>query len=90
MLSHIDSEGKPTMVDVGEKAISRRSATARSVVSLPSEVMDHLTGGDLHTKKGPVFQTAIIAGIMAAKKNRRADPAVPPAWPGQLRHQHQR
>ena len=68
MLSHIDSEGKPTMVDVSEKTISRRSATARSVVSLPPEVLEHLTDGDLQTKKGPVFQTAIIAGIMAAKK----------------------
>jgi cyclic pyranopterin phosphate synthase len=68
MLSHIDSKGKPTMVDVGEKAISRRSATARSIVALPTEVMQHLADGDLQTKKGPVFQTAIIAGIMAAKK----------------------
>jgi len=66
------------MVDVGEKAISRRSATARSVVSLPSEVMDHLTGGDLHTKKGPVFQTAIIAGIMAAKKTGELIPLCHP------------
>ena len=56
------------MVDVGEKPASRRSATARSIVSLPGEVMEHLLQDDLYTKKGPVFQTAIIAGIMAAKK----------------------
>jgi len=56
------------MVDVSEKSVSRRSATAQSIVSLPVEVMEHLTNGDLQTKKGPVFQTAMIAGIMAAKK----------------------
>jgi cyclic pyranopterin phosphate synthase len=68
MLTHIDSANNPTMVDVSEKSVSRRSATAQSIVSLPVEVMEHLTNGDLQTKKGPVFQTAIIAGIMAAKK----------------------
>jgi len=68
MLTHIDSANNPTMVDVSEKSVSRRSATAQSIVSLPVEVMEHLTNGDLQTKKGPVFQTAMIAGIMAAKK----------------------
>lgn len=66
------------MIDVGEKATSRRSATARSIVSLPPEVMEHLTVGDLHTKKGPVFQTAIIAGIMAAKKTGELIPLCHP------------
>jgi len=56
------------MVDVTGKQVSHRSATARSVVSLPNEVLVHLINGDLQTKKGSVFQTAIIAGIMAAKK----------------------
>lgn len=56
------------MVDVTEKQVTHRTATARSIVSLPDEVLKHLTGGDLQTKKGSVFQTAIIAGIMAAKK----------------------
>ncbi len=56
------------MVDVTEKQISHRTATARSIVSLPVEVLAHLTDGGLQTKKGSVFQTAIIAGIMAAKK----------------------
>ncbi|HEY8782334.1 MAG TPA: cyclic pyranopterin monophosphate synthase MoaC [Mucilaginibacter sp.] len=68
MLSHIDNKGNPTMVDVTEKQVSHRTATARSIVSLPDEVLEHLTNGDLQTKKGPVFQTAIIAGIMGAKK----------------------
>jgi len=68
MLTHIDAKGNPTMVDVTEKKVSHRTATARSIVSLPDEVLAHLTGGELQTKKGSVFQTAIIAGIMAAKK----------------------
>jgi cyclic pyranopterin phosphate synthase len=66
--SHLDNAGKATMVDVSEKAVTRRTATARSIVYLPDEVLKHLTDGDLQTKKGSVFQTAIIAGIMAAKK----------------------
>jgi cyclic pyranopterin phosphate synthase len=68
MLNHIDNNGNPTMVDVTGKQVSHRTATARSIVSLPGEVLDHLVDGDLQTKKGSVFQTAIIAGIMAAKK----------------------
>jgi cyclic pyranopterin monophosphate synthase len=66
--SHLDTEGKATMVDVGEKLVTRRTATARSIVVLPTEVLEQLTAGDFQTKKGSVFQTAIIAGIMAAKK----------------------
>ncbi|HEX3386277.1 MAG TPA: cyclic pyranopterin monophosphate synthase MoaC [Mucilaginibacter sp.] len=68
MFSHLDENGKATMVDVSEKQISRRAATARSIVSLPAEVLEQLSNGDIQTKKGSVFQTAIIAGIMAAKK----------------------
>ncbi|MGZ3945392.1 MAG: cyclic pyranopterin monophosphate synthase MoaC [Mucilaginibacter sp.] len=66
--SHLDEKGQATMVDVSEKQVSRRSATARSVVVLPVEVLNQLSDGDIQTKKGSVFQTAIIAGIMAAKK----------------------
>ena len=66
--SHLDESGKATMVDVSEKQVSRRTATARSIVSLPAEVLEQLSHGDIQTKKGSVFQTAIIAGIMAAKK----------------------
>jgi cyclic pyranopterin phosphate synthase len=66
--SHLNEQGQATMVDVSEKQISQRTATARSIVSLPSEVLTQLTNGDIQTKKGSVFQIAIIAGIMAAKK----------------------
>ncbi|MBC7401043.1 MAG: cyclic pyranopterin monophosphate synthase MoaC [Mucilaginibacter sp.] len=67
-LTHLDSAGKATMVDVSAKQVTHRTATARSIVVLPAEVLAQLTDGDLQTKKGSVFQTAIIAGIMAAKK----------------------
>lgn len=66
--SHLDSEGKPRMVDVGNKQVTRRSAVARAVVRLPAEVLRHIRDGDIRTAKGSVFQTAIIAGVMAAKK----------------------
>jgi len=68
MLTHIDNKGNPAMVDVSVKQVTHRTATARSIVSLPAEVLEHLANDDIQTKKGSVFQTAIIAGIMAAKK----------------------
>lgn len=67
-LTHIDELGRANMVDVSDKAVTKRTARARSIVSLPAEVMTQVTGGDIQSKKGPVFQTAILAGIMAAKK----------------------
>ena len=62
------------MVDVGDKAITRRTATARSIVVLPDAVMAALQDGDIRTKKGPVFHTAIIAGTMGAKKTAELIP----------------
>ncbi|MBE9582961.1 cyclic pyranopterin monophosphate synthase MoaC [Mucilaginibacter sp. JRF] len=67
-LTHIDSKGNPAMVDVGAKQVTARKAVAQSIVLLPDEVLTLLDGDELRSKKGPVFQTAIIAGIMAAKK----------------------
>jgi len=66
------------MVNVTEKKISKRTATARSIVVLPKEALDKLSGGDIQTKKGAVFQTAIIAGIMAAKKTGELIPLCHP------------
>ncbi len=76
--THLDNEGRATMVDVGGKAITRRTATARSIVELPVEVLAQLANGDVQTKKGSVFQTAIIAGIMAAKKTGELIPLCHP------------
>lgn len=68
MLSHVDSNNQPAMVDVSGKTPTKRSAHARAVVSLPDEVVALFADGDIQSKKGPVFQTAILAGVMAAKK----------------------
>jgi cyclic pyranopterin phosphate synthase len=66
--SHIDAQNRPTMVDVGDKSASKRSATAESRVVFPAAVAAALREQGFNTAKGPVFQTAIIAGVMAAKK----------------------
>lgn len=67
--THLDqTTGNPSMVDVGDKQVTKRIAKAQSIVVLGHEIMRHFTGSDIQTKKGPVFQTAIIAGTMAAKK----------------------
>jgi cyclic pyranopterin phosphate synthase len=76
--SHLDAQGNPTMVDVGSKSISRRTATARSIVVLNDEILSHFEGDDIKTKKGPVFQTAIIAGVMAAKQTSNLIPLCHP------------
>lgn len=68
MLTHIDKNNQPGMVDVSAKDRTRRTATAHSIVAVGAEVMALLTEGEIQTKKGPVFHTAIIAGTMAAKK----------------------
>src|ERR1700744_1531135 len=78
VLSHMDDSGKATMVDVSEKQITQRTATARSIVVLPAEVLSQLMDGDIQTKKGSVFQVAIIAGIMAAKKTGELIPLCHP------------
>ena len=66
--SHLNESGKATMVDVGVKKPTHRIAKAQAIVTLPAEVLEHFNGQDVETKKGGVFQTAILAGIMGAKK----------------------
>ncbi len=56
------------MVNVGDKPATRRTAHAVAVVTLPAELAALLREGDIATKKGPVFQTAILAGVMGAKQ----------------------
>lgn len=76
--SHVDSQGNPTMVDVGNKDVTARSATARSVVVLNDEIIQHLEKDEIHTRKGPVFQTAMTAGIMAVKRTSELIPLCHP------------
>jgi len=66
--THIDDLNRPTMVDVSSKKIGERFAVAECTVVLGEEISDLLENNEIHTKKGPVFQTAIIAGTMGAKK----------------------
>jgi cyclic pyranopterin phosphate synthase len=72
--SHIDAKNRPTMVDVGDKSVSKRSATAETRVVFPAAVAAALREQGFNTAKGPVFQTAIIAGVMAAKKTHELIP----------------
>ena len=67
-LTHIDKQGNPAMVDVSDKRVSLRTAMAESRIRLGQEIIDMLQGVEIYTKKGPVFQTAIIAGTQGAKK----------------------
>ena len=68
MFTHLDKKNMPKMVDVGEKIVTKRRAIARSIIVAPEILMQHFSDGEISTKKGPVFQTAIIAGTMAVKK----------------------
>ena len=73
-LSHIDERNQPAMVDVSDKTATDREAHARTIVELPVAVADELDGDEITTKKGPVFATAVIAGVMAAKKTHELIP----------------
>jgi len=74
MLSHVDENNQPTMVDVSDKRVTSRTAHARALVRLPDAVRAAIHDGDIATAKGPVFQTAIIAGTMGAKKTHELIP----------------
>jgi len=68
MLSHVDDRNQPTMVDVSRKAVTLREAHAHVTVRLPPAVREAISGDEIQTAKGPVFQTAIVAGTQAAKR----------------------
>jgi cyclic pyranopterin phosphate synthase len=77
-LSHIDKNGLPAMVNVSDKKITVRVAEAQGAVRLGKEILKALSEGELITKKGPVFQTAIIAGVLAAKRTSELIPLCHP------------
>ena len=76
--SHLNKTGDPTMVDVAGKSVTERVAVAQSVVVLDPAIISRFEEDEIHTKKGPVFQTAIIAGVMAAKKTSELIPLCHP------------
>jgi len=73
-LTHLDARNRPTMVDVADKAVTLRVAVAEARVRLPRAVARALRASGHRTKKGPVFDTAIIAGVMAAKRTHELIP----------------
>jgi len=73
-LTHVDAHGRPTMVDVSAKAVTLRTAVAESRVRFPAPVARALRDAGFATRKGPVFHTAIVAGVMAAKRTHELIP----------------
>ena len=72
--THVDAQRQPAMVDVGGKAVTHRTAMARALVRFPGPVAEALREAGFETSKGPVFHTAIIAGVMAAKRTHELIP----------------
>jgi cyclic pyranopterin phosphate synthase len=73
-LTHVDAQGRPSMVDVSAKAVTLRTAVAESRVRFPGPVARALRDAGFATRKGPVFHTAIVAGVMAAKRTHELIP----------------
>lgn len=67
-LTHVDNNGNITMVDVGDKVVTQRTAIAQGRVIFPPDVYHQIKASDGITKKGGIITTAHIAGIMAGKK----------------------
>src|SRR6516164_10052299 len=73
-LTHLNARQQPAMVDVGAKEVTHRVAVAEARVRLPLAVARALRASGHRTRKGPVFDTAIIAGVMAAKRTHELIP----------------
>jgi cyclic pyranopterin monophosphate synthase len=72
--THLDADQHPTMVDVSGKAATKRTATAEARVHFPPDVAQALRSNGLRSAKGPVFDTAIVAGVMGAKRTHELIP----------------
>jgi cyclic pyranopterin monophosphate synthase len=73
-LTHLDAHRQPAMVDVGAKEVTPRNAVAEARLRLPGGVARALRASGHRTRKGPVFDTAILAGVMAAKRTHELIP----------------
>lgn len=73
-LSHIDENGQANMIDVSHKNITARTAIASGKVIFPEAIFNRLSTEGFMGKKGSIIQTAIIAGIQAAKKTAELIP----------------
>lgn len=76
--SHLNKKNNPKMVNVSDKKITKRTAIAKATMFLGEEIISHFINDELITKKGPVFQTAIIAGIQGVKKTSELIPMCHP------------
>jgi cyclic pyranopterin monophosphate synthase len=72
--THLDAERHPTMVDVSGKTVAKRTAVAEARVQFPPAVAAALRDSELHSSKGPIFDTAIVAGVMGAKRTHELIP----------------
>jgi cyclic pyranopterin monophosphate synthase len=72
--THLDADQHPTMVDVSAKVATKRTATAEARVHFPPAVAAALRASGLRSPKGPVFDTAIVAGVMGAKRTHELIP----------------
>jgi cyclic pyranopterin phosphate synthase len=72
--SHLDAERRPTMVDVSGKSATKRTAVAEARVTFPPGVAAALRESGLRSSKGPIFDTAIVAGVMGAKRTHELIP----------------
>lgn len=75
-LTHLDSQGRASMVDVGWKEPTRREAAAKGFVSMQPETLARIQEGSL--EKGDVFAVARLAGIMGAKQTSQLIPLCHP------------
>ncbi|MDB4667381.1 cyclic pyranopterin monophosphate synthase MoaC [Akkermansiaceae bacterium] len=76
--THLDDSNQPRMVDVSGKTATVRTAAATCLVKLGSDLVGQMENGELQNKKGPVLHTAILAGIMGAKKTSELIPLCHP------------
>ena len=75
-LTHLDAQGRASMVDVGWKEPSRREAVAKGFVSMQPETLARIQEGSM--EKGDVFAVARLAGIMGAKQTSQLIPLCHP------------
>ena len=73
-ITHVDAANRPRMVDVGAKAVTARAACAQALVRFPANVAQVLREAGMRSKKGPIVDTAIIAGTLAVKRTHELIP----------------
>lgn len=75
-ITHLDENNRPKMVDVSDKAITKREAVASGTIFMSKDAF--LAVKNNTAKKGPVLQTAVVAAIMGAKKTSELIPMCHP------------